>query len=276
MNLYLIGKNTLPFLMFFILGISLQLHTVYFIRINEQQKINKQKFNQYYNIELIKNKPPNELIAYPSQVNIFNMNGKQYGKLINFPIVYYHNRGENSQDSLATVTIYGWIWSKSLSNNCKLLKDENIRYWANSHIIARLNAGTRVDTVYTNELKSWTLITYHGYVNKDCLITKEEYENISRFEKLISNQGIKTTITKRSAGVSIKPTTRPMHIPFDNLIWPARLIISIMIFSITVWLLVVFIIPQQKLNKKKRNNLMLTAFVTGFLAGWFNSLFNLF
>ena len=119
------------------------------IHISRQQKIVKEKFYEYYNNELVPVKPVNEFIAYPKKVHLY-LSGNKIGELKNTPVVYSYGSKVNS-DSLMEVKVYGWVWRKNLDKFGKLICPENIRYRANSHIIARLNQGIFLDTIYTNE-----------------------------------------------------------------------------------------------------------------------------
>ena len=190
------------------------------------------------------------MIAYPGSANIYNLQGETFGELMNTPVVYSLNSLEKFQDSLINVLVFGWVWKESVDENCKLIIPENIRCRANTHIIARLNSGTLLDTFYTNELNSWMLISFSCFVQNKYLLIPEEIENIPGITKFASNVNITTTNTKRTGGVSVKPATRPIN-KFEYLIWPVRLFMSIYLFCAIGWVLLRLYIPHRTQDKKR-------------------------
>ena len=164
----------------FFVGVFWNFNIILFMMISKQQEAGELKYRTYYNIEIVANdKPGIALTVFPEQVNLYNQAGEKCGVLLNTPIVYTSDTLAIFSDSLIRVRVYGWVWRQSLDVKGKLLTDENIRYWSNSHIIGRLNAGFTLDTIYTNELKSWMLVTFTGFVPKKCLFTPEQFEQNS-------------------------------------------------------------------------------------------------
>jgi hypothetical protein len=248
----------------------LQLVIIDFLAINKLQEEGRVIYETFYNIELVNDKPKTELTVFPAQVDFYNQAFEKYGELLNTPVVYTSDTSAIFSDSLLRVRIYGWVWKQSLDEDGRLLNDENIRYWSNSHIIGRLHAGFALDTLYTNELKSWMLVTFTGFVSKKCLFTPEQFEEISRLKRFFSNITPKKTVTRRFGGVSMKPI-RPL-IRFEDLIWPIRLVISVCIFiGITGMLLRIYILLQTQ-NPNRRIYRFLILFISGFAVGtvfWF-------
>jgi hypothetical protein len=224
------------------------------------------KYDQFYNIEMVPNKPEDELIVYPDHVNIYDCQGEKFGELLNTPLVYCSNSKEIYKDSLIKVKVFGWVWKESLDSNCKLNLPENIRYRSNTHIIARLNSGTFLDTIYSNELKSWTLITLTGLVPKNYLLTPEEFGDIPGVKKFFSNSYIKTTNTRRTGGVSVKPSRRPI-IKFEDLIWPVRLVLIILLYPIIIWGSMRFYYPRWIHDKRRSRMTIMILLVSGMVIG---------
>jgi hypothetical protein len=214
----------------------------------------------------VHDKPENEFIVYPGPVDIYNHAGETFGQLMSTPVVYSIHDTLINNDSLKKVHVFGWVWKKSLHENCQLMVPENIRYRANSHIIGSLSAGTTLDTLYTNELNSWTLITFFCFVPEKCLLKHEEFHDIPRARRFFSNLNSKTTVTKRTGGVSVKPATRPV-IKFEDLIWPVRLVLSIFGFFTILWLLRICYIPRGIHTKRKRRIDFLVLMLFGMIAG---------
>jgi hypothetical protein len=263
---FLLRKKTIIPLMLFVVGIYISSTIVANIQVTRQQKLGEIKYNQFYNIDQAPNKPEDELIVYPDQASIYNPQGEKFGELMNTPLVYSTNSNGIFKDSLIYIRIYGWAWKESLDSDNKLNVPENIRYRSNSHIIARLKSGTQLDTIYTNELKTLTLITFTCFVPKNCLLTSEKFGDIPGVKKFFSNSSIKTTNTKRTGGVSVKPTTRPI-IKFEDFIWPVRLVFSIVIFSSFIWILGKLYIPRGTHDKRIRRINMINLIVSGMVVG---------
>ena len=263
---FVLKKTTILSVIFFLIGVYIPFFIEANIQLTRQQKIGEKKYHQFYNIELVHNKPEDELIVYPDAVHTYDHEGGKFGSLMNTPLVYSTNRKAIYRDSLIKVLVYGWVWKKSLDSNGKLDVPENIRVRANTHIIARLNAGTLLDTIYTNELKSWALISFSGFVPRNCLLTPEEFDDIPGYKKSFSNLDIKTTNTRRTGGVSVKPATRPLF-TFQDLIWPVRLVTSILIFSFMIWFLALLYIPRRIHDKRKRRINIVILLVSGMVLG---------
>ncbi len=263
---FLLKKKTILSVIFFLIGFYIPFFTEANIQLTRQQKIGEKKYHQFYNIELVHNKPEDELIVYPDPVNTYDLSGEKFGELMNTPLVYSTNRKVIYRDSLIEVQVYGWVWKESLDPDCRLNVKENIRYHSNTHIIARLNEGTLLDTIYTNELKSWTLISFSGFVPRNSLLTAEEFNDIPGYKKLFSNLAIKTTNTRRTGGVSAKPATRPLY-KFEDFIWPVRLVSSILAFSFMIWFITFLYIPRRTQNKRKRRINIVILLVSGIVVG---------
>jgi hypothetical protein len=234
------------------------------ISITGQQKSAEKKFYEYYNVELVPVKPVNEFIAYPKKVNIY-LSGQKTGELINTPEVY-SNKSKVPSDSLIEVKVYGWVWRNSLDTFGKLICPENIRYCANSHIIARLNQGTFLDIIYTNELNSWTLISFPCFIPKKDLITPEEFKNISWIKRFFSDKNVKKPITHRYGGVSVKPATRPL-IKFEDLIWQIRLVLSLFFFLLVIYFLMKLYITSEIPDKRKKTIHFFALLSAGIITG---------
>ena len=263
---FVLKRTTILSVIFFLIGFYIPFFIEANIQLTRQQKIGEKKYHQFYNIELVHNKPVDELIVYPDPVHTYDPSGEKFGELMNTPLVYSTNSKAIYRDSLIKVQVYGWIWKESLDPDGRLHVKENIRYRANTHIIARLNAGTLLDTIYTNELKSWTLISFSGFVPRNCLLTAEKFDDIPGYKKSFSNLDIKTTNTKRTGGVSVKPATRPL-IKFEDLIWPVRLVSSILAFSFIIWFLAFLYIPRRIHDKRKRRINIVILLVSGIVVG---------
>jgi hypothetical protein len=185
---------------------------------------------------------------------------------MNTPLVYSSNSKAIYRDSLIKVQVYSWVWNESLDINGKLNVQENIRYRSNTHIIARLNSGTLLDTIYTNEPKSWTLMTFTCFVAKKYLLTAEEFDDIPGHKKLFSNLDIKTTNTMRTGGVSVKPATRPRN-NFEDFIWPIRLVFSMIYFPFMIWILSFLYISRRIPDKRVRRMNILLLVISGMFVG---------
>lgn len=260
-------RQFLALAMLFFMGFYVHIHTIEFFAINEIQKIAEKKYHEFYNIEMAPAKPGHVYIAFPDPVIIYDQHGLKFGEVLKTPMVYSHIKKEAVLDSLLPVTLYGWVWTESLGNNNQLLTDENIRYWSNSHVIARLNAGVHLDTIYTNEKKSWTLVTFDGSIPKDNLLTEDELNDIPRWDKFFSNQQVWRTISKRSAGCAIQPTTRPLMFNEADLRWQYRLGIAIIVFTGIIGLTLRLYIPSGIKNRKRRLLRAAIAFLTGLAMG---------
>jgi hypothetical protein len=236
------------------------------ISLNKQEKIARIKYDHFYNIELVPNKPEDELVVYPDHANIYNHRGEKFGELMNTPLVYASNIKRIYKDSLIMVRIYGWVWNESLDGHGQLIVPENIRYRANSHIIARLYTGTLLDTIYTNELHSWMLIYFAGFVPTNFLLTPEDFDDIPGIKKFFSNVFIKTPNTKRTGGVSVKPPTRPI-IQFEDLIWPVRLVFIIILYPIIIWFSMRLYFLWWIHDKRKSRMTILILLVSGIITG---------
>jgi len=264
--------------MLIIVGIYISTFVAINIHITTQQKLASIKYDQFYDIELVPNKPQGELIVYPDLVNIYNHLGEKLGELMNTPLVYSSNKMGIVRDSLIEIQVYGWVWKESIGSDGKLIVPENIRYRSNSHIIARLGSGTLLDTIYTNELKSWTLITFTCLVPENYLLTHEDYGEIPGIKKFSSHNQIKTTDTRNVGGVSVKPNSRPI-IKFEELIWPVRLVISLIICSFILLipglLYVRFQIGDKRRIRMNALILIISGMITGCILRWeiYSSLF---
>jgi len=266
--------------MLIIVGIYISTFIPINIHITTQQKLANIKYEQSYDFELVPYKPQGELIVYPGYVNIYNPQSEILGELKNTPLVYVSNNLGIVRDSLIEVQVYGWVWKESIGSDGKLNVPENIRYRSNSHIIARLGSGTLLDTIYTNELKSWTLVTFTCFVPENYLLTNEEYDDVPGIKKFSSYNQFKTTNTRRTGGVSVKPFGRPI-IKFEELIWPVRLVMSLIICSF------ILLIPGMLYvrlgigdKRKKRMNaliLIISGMITGCILQWeiYSSLFRI-
>lgn len=263
---FVLKRTTILSVFIFLIGFYIPFFIEANIQLTRQQKIGEKKYHQFYNIELVHNKPKDELIVYPEPVNTYDPSGEKFGELMNTPLVYSTDRKAIYRDSLIKVQVYGWVWKESLDSNEKLNVPENIRYHSNTHIIARLNEGTLLDTIYTNELKSWTLISFSGFVPRNYLLTAEEFDDIPGYKKSFSNLDIKTTNTRRTGGVSAKPATRP-RFKFEDYIWPVRLVSSILAFSSIIWFLSLLYIPRRIHDKRKRRINIVIFLVSGIVVG---------
>jgi hypothetical protein len=263
---FLLKRRTILSLFIFLFGCYVPIFIEANINITALQKKGRMKYDQYYNVEIVNNKSKNEFIVYPGHVYIYNHEGDQLGQLMSTPVVYSINDTLIYRDSLINVQVFGWVWKKSLDENGQLMFPENIRFRANSHIIGSLNAGTMLDTLYTNELNSWTLITFFCYIPEKYLLTNEEFHTISRARRFFTNLSSKTTETKRTGGVSVKPATRPV-IKFEHLIWPVRLIMSLFGFLFIIMFLGLLYIPRGIINKRKRRIELLVLMLSGMIAG---------
>jgi hypothetical protein len=135
-----------------------------------------------------------------------------------------------------------------------------------------------MDTIYTKKHKSWTLITFTCFVPENYLLTHEEYDEIPGIKKFSSHNQIKTTNTKRTGGASVKPATRPIF-KFEELIWPVRLVISLIICSFILWipglLYVRFRIGDKRRIRMNALILIISGMITGCILHWeiYSSLF---
>jgi len=268
---FLLRKKIILPVILFIVGIYISTFSAINIHITAQQNLGSIKYDQFYDIELVPNKPQGELIVYPDHVNIYNHLGEQLGEMSNTPLVYTSNGKGIVRDSLMEVRGYGWVWKESIGGDGKLIVPENIRYRSNSHIIATLKSGTRLDTIYTNELKSWTLVTFICYVPESYLLTHDEYDDIPGIKKISSYNQLKTTDTRRTGGVSVKPFGRPI-IKFEELIWPVRLVMTLIICSFFIWLPgLLYLRLRIREKRKMRMNaliLIISGMITGSILHW--------
>jgi hypothetical protein len=85
---FLLRRTTILSVIFFLIGSYLSFFIEANIQLTNQQKMGEIKYHQFYNIDLVHNKPEDELIVYPDHVNIYNRAGEQFGALINTPLVY--------------------------------------------------------------------------------------------------------------------------------------------------------------------------------------------
>jgi hypothetical protein len=137
-----------------------------------------------------------------------------------------------------------------------------------------------MDTIYTKNIKSWTLITFTCFVPENYLLTHEEYDDIPGIKKFFSHNQIKTTNTKRTGGASVKPSTRPIF-KFEELIWPVRLVISLIICSFILWipglLYVRFRIGDKRRIRMNALILIISGMITGCILHWeiYSSLFRI-
>jgi hypothetical protein len=260
----LLSRKTILSVFIFIFGLYVPIFIEANINISAQQEKGRIKYDQYYNVEIVHDKPENEFIVYPGHVDIYDHAGEKLGHLMSTPIVYSIKDTLMYKDSLTKVQVFGWVWKKSLHENGQLMVPENIRFRANTHIIGRINAGTTLDTLYTNELNSWTLVTFFCFIPEKSLLTHEEFHDIPWAKRYFTNMNIKTTVTKRTGGVSVKPATRPI-IKFEHLIWPVRLGISIFVFFAILWFLHLLYIPRGIHNKRKRRIGFLVLMLSGMI-----------
>ena len=256
-------KKPLFSMIIFLTGCYISFAIAENICITGQQKLAEKKFYEYYNVELVPVKPVNEFIAYPKKVNIY-LSGQKTGELINTPEVY-SDKSKEASDSLIEVKVYGWIWRNSLDTFGKLICQENIRYCANSHIIARLNQGTFLDTIYTNEVKSWILVSFSCFIPKNDLITPEEFNNISLIKRFFSDKNVKKPITQRYGGVSVT-ATRPL-IKFEDLIWQIRLVISLFFFLLVIYSLMKLYLLSGIPDKRKKRIHFFALLIAGIITG---------
>jgi len=87
-------KKTILPAIFFLIGIFMSSFFLENIYLNKQQKIGEIKYDQFYDIELVPNKPEEELIVYPDHASIYNRQGEKFGELMNTPLVYCSNTRE--------------------------------------------------------------------------------------------------------------------------------------------------------------------------------------
>lgn len=259
-------KHSIILAALFFTGMYLQIFIIDFLQLNKKQKLGEKKYYEFYNIDMAPYKPYLKYVVYPDPAIIYDSNGREFGEAIKTPVVYADISIGSSSDSLHRVTFYGWVWHRSLDSNNQLTEYENIRYWANSHIIAKLHAGTLLDTFYTNAKKSWTLVTFKGWIPIKNLLPEEEFGEIPRWEKFISNLSVKETDTRRAGGYAVQPTTRPLF-KYKDFNWPFRLVVSVLFFTIFVGVLLRWYIP--KMCKDKRNRLINAAmfFFAGVMTG---------
>lgn len=215
---------------------------------------------------MVNDKPPEQLIVYPEQAGIYNQSGEKMGETNKITVVYLKSGEEVFLDSVKRITMYGWVWSQSIDSNSALKFDENIRYWSNSHIIARLKSGTFLDTIYTNEKKSWKLVSVAGFIPANLLINQDEYNDISWFKRKFSNLNIIVPVTKRMGGVAIQPSTRPL-VTYSSLKWQFRLGFLVVSIAVVIRILVLFYIQRSKADKTRRTVNLIVLFAAGFLSG---------
>ena len=268
----LFRRKIILLITFFLLGNYIIIFIDENIKITQWQKLAEKKYNEFYNVELVHDKPWNQFVAHPKGVWVYTLQGEKLGQLMNTPIVYSSNKKVDGEDYLK-IEIYGWIWEESIDESGNLLVQENIRYWANSHIISKLNTGIRVNKIYTNELQSWTLINCSAIAPADSFLTPEEFKNIPGIKRFVSNLNLKYVNTKRTGGVSVKPATRPVVFKFEDFIWQVRVILSLFLIISISWLLLKFYIPEGYPNKRKRRMNALIFLLSGIITGSIIQLF---
>ena len=263
-------KNILPALLI-LAGSFISSFTATNIYITRQQEIAQAKYDQFYNIEMVPSKPENGLIVFPDHVNMYSKHGEKFGELMNTPLIYSLSSPRTCRDSLLEMQVFGWVWKESLDGKGRLQVPENIRYRSNSHIIARLDQGTMLDTIYTNELNSWTLINFTGFVPKKYLLIHEEYDDIPGIKKFSSHKQVKKTDTRRAGGVSTKPFGRPV-IKFEELILPVRLVLSLVYCTFFIWIpgMLYFRLATQDKRKTrmKASIFILSGMIAGIIFHW--------
>jgi hypothetical protein len=77
---FFLRRTTILSVAFFLIGIYIPFFIEANIQLTNQQKIGEIKYHQFYNIELVHNKPEDELIVYPDHVNIYNQTGEKFGE----------------------------------------------------------------------------------------------------------------------------------------------------------------------------------------------------
>ncbi|MCD4678876.1 MAG: hypothetical protein K8S00_00680 [Bacteroidales bacterium] len=267
-DILLLRRRIMIIVAFFYAGFMLQMCTRLNVEISQKQKVDKVKFDQYYNIDMAPEKPDHAYIVNEDHLNLYNKKGDRIGWLVNNPLIYSNNNERAQIGSWVNVKVYGWVWTESLDNKCSLKKNENIRYRANTHIITKLYEGVKLDTLYTNEKKSWTLVSFDGFINTNCLISYEEYSARSWFKRAYFKPNVKVPVTKRYGGVSIKPRSlHTNHINYEALILPVRIVFSLFAFFFIMWFITRILIPLRVKNRRKKVITAMKSFAIGYVAG---------